>query len=132
MRQYVARDYESRAVEATRRVLLELTQVLDEYEETIAVVGGWVPPLLMPGTGHIGSTDVDLALDQEPLQKVRSETLRALLEQSDYYADIKQNFVFYRDVMLDDGGNPDPVVVEVDLIAAEYGLAGKRRQSQQV
>ncbi len=132
MRQYVARDYESRAVEAARRVLLELTQVLGEYEEMIAVVGGWVPPLLMPGTGHVGSMDVDLALNQEPLQEVRSETLRTLLEQADYYADMKKNFVFYRNVMLDDGGNPDPVVVEVDLIAAEYGLAGKRRQSQRV
>ena len=54
------------------------------------------------------------------------------LEQSDYYADTKQNFVFYRNVMLDDEGNPDLVVVEVDLIAGEYGLAGKRRQSQRV
>ena len=78
MRQYVARDYESRAVEAARRVLLELTQVLGEYEEVIAVVGGWVPPLLMPGTGHIGFMDVDLVLNQKPLQEVRSETLRTL------------------------------------------------------
>ena len=132
MKQYAAEDYDSRAVEAARRVLLELTRVLGEYDEEIAVVGGWVPPLLMPGAGHIGSTDVDLALDHEALQEPRYATLRALLEQSGYYADPEQNFIFYRDVMLGDGGDPDPVVVEVDLVAAEYGLAGKRRRSQPV
>ena len=132
MKQYAAEDYDSRAVEAARRVLLELTRVLGEYDKEIAVVGGWVPPLLMPGTEHIGSTDVDLALNHEALQEPRYATLRALLERSGYYADSEQNFIFYRDVMLDDGGDPDPVVVEVDLVAAEYGLAGKRRRSQPV
>ena len=132
MKQYAAEDYDSRAVEAARRVLLELTRVLGEYDEEIAVVGGWVPPLLMPGAGHIGSTDVDLALDHEALQEPRYATLRALLERSGYYADPEKNFIFYRDVVLDDGGDPDPVVVEVDLVAAEYGLAGKRRRSQPV
>lgn len=132
MKQYAAEDYDSRAVEAARRVLLELTRVLGEYDEEIAVVGGWVPPLLMPGAGHIGSTDVDLALDHEALQEPRYATLRALLERSGYYADTEQNFIFYRDVMLGDGGDPDPIVVEVDLVAAEYGLAGKRRRSQPV
>lgn len=132
MKQYAATDYDSRAVEAARRVLLELTRVLGEYEEEIAIVGGWVPPLLMPGAGHIGSTDVDLALDHEALQEPRYATLRALLERSGYYADSEQNYVFYRDVTLGDGGAPDPVVVEVDLVAAEYGLAGKKRQSQPV
>lgn len=132
MKQYAATDYDSRAVEAARRVLLELTRVLGEYDEEIAVVGGWVPPLLMPEAGHIGSTDVDLALDHEALQEPGYATLRALLERSDYYADEEQNYVFYRDVTLGDGLEPDPVVVEVDLVAAEYGLAGKKRQSQPV
>lgn len=132
MKQYAAADYDSRAVEAARRVLLELTRVLGEYDEEIAVVGGWVPPLLMPEAGHIGSTDVDLALDHEALQEPGYATLRALLERSDYYADEEQNYVFYRDVTLGDGLEPDPVVVEVDLVAAEYGLAGKKRQSQPV
>ncbi len=132
MKQYVAEDYDSRAVEAARRVLLELTRVLGEYDEEIAVVGGWVPPLLIPGAGHIGSTDVDLALDHEAFQEPRYATLRALLQRSGYYADTEQNFVFYRDVLLRDGGDPDPVVIEVDLIAAEYGLADRRRRSQPV
>ena len=104
MKQYATADYDSRAVEAARRVLLELTRVLGSYDEEIAVVGGWVPPLLMPGAGHLGSTDVDVALDHEALQEPRYATLRALLERSGYYADAVQNYVFYRDVALGDGG----------------------------
>jgi len=101
VKQYVATDYDGRSVEAARRVLLELSRVLGEYEQEITVVGGWVPPLLIPNAGHVGSTDVDLALDHDALQEPRYETLRALLERSSYYA-------------------------------AEYGLAGKGRQSQPV
>ena len=132
MKQFVAKDYDSRGIEAARRVLLELTRVLGEYDEQIAVAGGWVPSLLMPGAGHIGSTDVDLALDHEALQEPGYATLRTLLEKSGYYANPGQNFIFYRHVELRDGRQPDPVVVEVDMVAAEYGLAGKRRRSQPV
>lgn len=132
MARYIASEYDSRAVDAAHRVLLELTRVLGEYENEIAIVGGWVPPLLVPGSGHIGSTDVDIALDHDALQEPGYSTLRALLEEARYRADEAKNYVFYRDVSLGDGGQPDPIIVEVDLMAAEYGLAGKKRDSQPV
>ena len=56
MKQYTANDYGSRAVKAAHRVLIELTQVLHEYEEHTVIVGGWVLPLLMPHSRHIGSS----------------------------------------------------------------------------
>lgn len=68
MKQYTANDYGSRAVKAAHRVLIELTQVLNQYEEHTAIVGGWVPPLLMPHSRHIGSIDVDLAIDHKAIQ----------------------------------------------------------------
>ena len=46
-------DYTKEAVDAARSVLLELHRVLGEYRDRIAVVGGWVPELLLPG-GHVG------------------------------------------------------------------------------
>ena len=73
-------DYPSRAVEATRRVLLELARVLGEYGDHIVLVGGWVPELLAPGAGHVGSTDVDLALDHVALSDTGYARLRDLLE----------------------------------------------------
>lgn len=58
-------DYSADAVEAARQVMLEVTRVLGEYANSIVIVGGWVPELLLAATGakHIGSNDVDLALN---------------------------------------------------------------------
>ena len=127
-------DYPSRAVEATRRVLLELARVLGEYGDHVVLVGGWVPELLAPGAGHVGSTDVDLALDHVALSDTGYARLRDLLDGAGYRndPDPARQFVFYRDVRLGDGGTPNPVVVELDLLAAEYGGTGKNRRSQAV
>jgi len=58
-------NYTADAVAAARSVLLELTHLLGQYRDDIVVVGGWVPELLLPQSQahHIGSTDVDLALN---------------------------------------------------------------------
>lgn len=58
-------DYTNRQVEAARRVLVDVAQVLASFRDAIVVVGGWVPDLLLPHSEieHIGSIDVDLALD---------------------------------------------------------------------
>ena len=111
MKQYAANDYGSRAVRAAHRVLIELMQVLGEFEERTAIVGAWVPPLLMPCSKHIGSTDVDLAIDHKAIQGTPFSPIRTLLERTGYYPDGKRAFIFHRDVALKDGGNPDPVVV---------------------
>jgi len=57
-------DYNAQAVAATRQVMLEVVRILGEYHESIVIVGGWVPELLLAATGakHIGSNDVDKAL----------------------------------------------------------------------
>ncbi len=41
------RDYAEDAVAAARSVLIELTRLLGEYRDHIAVIGGWVPELLL-------------------------------------------------------------------------------------
>ncbi len=58
-------DYTDRQVEAAHRVLVDVGQVLASFRDAIVVVGGWVPDLLFPGAEleHVGSIDVDLALD---------------------------------------------------------------------
>lgn len=55
--------YDSSDVAACKSVLIEALTVLGKYRDRIAVVGGWVPELAIPGHGHMGSLDVDLALD---------------------------------------------------------------------
>lgn len=56
-------DYSPRQVEAARRVLVDVGQVLASFADCLVVVGGWTPDLLMTDVDapHIGSIDVDLS-----------------------------------------------------------------------
>lgn len=55
-------DYSEGQKRAAHRVLVELVNVFREYEDEIRVVGGWVPDLMFPEEGHVGSVDVDIIL----------------------------------------------------------------------
>jgi hypothetical protein len=50
---------------AARRVLVDLGQVLASFQDCVVVIGGWVPDLQLKDAKplHVGSIDVDLALD---------------------------------------------------------------------
>lgn len=108
-------------------MLLELHRVLGEYRDRIAVVGGWVPELLLPGA-HVGSMDVDLALDHRSLTEVGYEAIRRLLLSSGYRESGRQPYVYYRDVPV--GGRM--LAVEVDLLAGEYEGTGRGHRTQKV
>lgn len=53
-------DYSEGQKRAAHRVLVELVNIFEEYEDEIRVVGGWVPDLMFPQEGHVGSVDVDI------------------------------------------------------------------------
>lgn len=52
---------------ASRAVLIEVMNVLGAFRDDIVLIGGWVPDLLYPDRGHMGSLDVDLAVSREAL-----------------------------------------------------------------
>ncbi len=64
-------EYVEQAVSAARSVMLELHRILGQYRGNVVVIGGWVPELLHPHD-HVGSTDVDLALDHKALTEGQS------------------------------------------------------------
>ena len=51
-------DYSEGQKRAAHRVLVELVNIFQEYEDEIRVIGGWVPDLMFPQEGHVGSVDV--------------------------------------------------------------------------
>ena len=111
-------DYAHRQVEAARRVLVDVGQVLQSFEDAIVVVGGWVPDLLLPSatTQHVGSIDVDLALDAAQLGDGRyAELLKLLLDTRRYERGAK-DFQLVTVVDLDDG--EVPVSVEIEFLAS--------------
>ena len=57
--------YDPTAIEAAHAVLMDALTVLGRYAEQLVIVGGWVPELTFPHQGHLGSLDVDLAIDAE-------------------------------------------------------------------
>jgi hypothetical protein len=123
-------DYNEPMVRAAHAVLLEVARVLGEYRDDIAVVGGWVPELVMPDSKerHIGTTDVDLALDHRVLGEIGYETIKKLLVKGGYRADDEQPYKFWRDLDVDG----KRFSIEVDLLAGEYQGTGRGHRTQKV
>ncbi|MHB0878068.1 MAG: nucleotidyl transferase AbiEii/AbiGii toxin family protein [Anaerolineae bacterium] len=117
--------YPADAVQAARSVLIELAHLLGQYREETVLIGGWVPELLMPGQGHVGSMDVDLLLDHRALAEPRYDTLHDLLA-GHGYAEASQPFIFQR--LVRHAGRD--VIVEVDLLADQYGGTGRQHRTQ--
>ena len=64
-----ANDYADRTTQAVKSVLIEIGQILGSFKGKFAVIGGAVPWLLLGNEDmpHVGTLDVDLALDAEAL-----------------------------------------------------------------
>jgi hypothetical protein len=123
------RDYGREAVQAARSVLVELMHVLGAYRKDIVLVGGWVPEFICPQAekAHIGSMDVDLALDHRRMTEVAYRAIRELLLERGYEQG-SQPFIFHRKVNVGDR----EVQVEVDLLGGEYGGTGSAHRTQRV
>ena len=112
-------DYSERQVEAARRVLVDLGQVLGAWvADSIVLVGGWVPDLLLPQSEepHVGSIDVDLALDADKLREGRYAEIANQLLWSQRYKESDKPFKLQATVDLGDGGTP--IVVDVEFLKA--------------
>jgi predicted nucleotidyltransferase len=111
-------EYGSRQVKAARRVLVDLGQVLASFADSFVVVGGWIPDLLLDvdeEERHVGSIDVDLALNVEKLSGERYAALiESLLATRRYRKGVK-DFQLVVDVDIED--REEPVQVEVEFLA---------------
>jgi len=95
--------------------MTEVWQVLGEYRDSMVLIGGWVPDLLLPGAvpPHTGSLDVDVLLDPGPLREEdRYAELVELLKRLDYQLTDKP-FKLAKAVQVDEG---EPIFVEVDFL----------------
>jgi predicted nucleotidyltransferase len=104
-------------VEAARRVLIDVGQVLASFADCFVLVGGWLPHLWMPDEDdpHSGSIDVDLALDAEQLKRGRYAELLRLILATGRYVMGPRDFQFTATVDLQDG--LEPIQVSVDFLA---------------
>ncbi|MCY2987321.1 MAG: hypothetical protein NTY19_05575 [Planctomycetota bacterium] len=97
--------------------------MLGAFRDEIVLVGGWVPDLLYPGRGHMGSLDVDLAISRKSLDANVYQTILHRMLKADYSHHTSPTH-FTKTV----AGVAEPV--KVDLVAGQYEGAGKTRTIQ--
>ena len=123
-----AADYGGGQTEAAHRILVELVNLFGEYRDEIRVVGGWVPELLFPGEGHVGSVDVDILINHLKLTDTGYQTMAKILLNHGYAEHPEKYFSFVKTVEVD-GIKYD---VDVDVLAGMYGGTQKKKRSQHV
>lgn len=121
-------DYSEGQKEAAHRILVELVNIFKEYEEDIRIVGGWVPDLMFPEEGHIGSVDVDVLINHLTLHDEGYQNMARILQGSGYREHPDKYFSFVKTVEID-GVSYD---VDVDILAGMYGGTQPKRRSQHV
>lgn len=121
-------DYNEGQTEAARRVLVELVNLFDAYKDEIRIVGGWVPDLMFPDEGHIGSVDVDVLINHLTLKDDGYQTMARILLKNGYKEHPEKYFSFVKTVRI---GETD-FDVDVDILAGMYGGTQNGKRSQHV
>jgi hypothetical protein len=124
-------QYGDKEVKACKAVLLELVHLLGEIKDEMVIIGGWVPTFLLPQSDdpHVGSLDIDVALDFSDIPDDTYQTILKAFLKRGYTQDKEQPFRFFRKVKTE---GAEPINVEVNLMAGEYGGTGKTHRTQKV
>ncbi len=108
-----AQTYNPGITAASKSVLLEVMTTLRAYRDALILIGGWVPYLLLekhrlPDNPflHVGSIDIDVAVDPAKLNEQQYATIVELLKERGYRP------------APDSQGNPIPYVFEREVISS--------------
>jgi len=80
-------------------VLVELCSLFAQYQDDIRIIGGWVPELLFPEQGHVGSVDVDVLINHLTLQDEGYQTMARILLKNGYKQHPDKYFSFVKQVV---------------------------------
>ncbi len=108
---------------ASRAVLLEVMNVLGAFRDDIVLVGGWVPDLLYPDCGHMGSLDVDLAVSRRALGENAYKTILGRMHEAGYSHHTSPTHFTKKVAGVD-------APVKVDMIGGQYQGGAKARAIQ--
>lgn len=121
-------DYIEGQKEAAHRILIELVNLFQEYQDDIRIVGGWVPDLMFPKEGHVGSVDVDILINHLTLQDAGYKNMALILKRNGYEEHPEKYFSFVKNVVIDGISYP----VDIDILAGIYGGTQLKKRSQHV
>jgi len=129
-------DYSDITVEISKSAILELWRGLHKYNNAMILIGGWAPYFILERFGgesyehdHIGSIDIDIALNSQMVSEKEYANIEQLLEGLGYThkEDLSHNpipFVFIKNFSQKDTDIP----IEVDFIGSYYGNQKHRHQ----
>jgi len=135
MAQRLSGDYDESLTGASFSALLELAITLKSYNDSIVLVGGWAPYLLIDEFGrddfkHVGSIDIDLAVDPTEIEPEAYATIVELIEGRGYENRLDRDgnpiiFSFIKSV-------PSPLdgkehAISVDFLAPSAPESGRHR-----
>jgi hypothetical protein len=130
-------EYPDDAVQACFSVLVELFTYLKPYRDYIVLIGGWVPFFLTQDRTedpHIGSLDIDLALDANRIPETGYVTILTVLETRGYHPARNRNAQIiparYERLIEFASGRTYPI--RVDFLAPEYGGTERQHRHQKV
>ena len=124
--------YSSDLVELSRSYILELWRALRRYEDAMVLVGGWAPYFILQNFGddpynndHIGSIDIDIALDPSLISETEYSSIESILEDIGYSGKVNANgdtipFIFEKE------SKEMGFIIEVDILTSNYVSKGHR------
>ncbi len=129
----LASEYTWPQRQACRSVLIELIHILGDFVDDMAIVGGWVPELLIPNPHeeHVGTMDIDLAFNPENISEDAYTTINELLTTHGFSPNDQGNaqFKYFKTVTVEGV----EYTVEVDLLTGEYlGETGRNRRHESI
>ena len=95
---------------------MEVFKILEDFHESLILVGGWVPIMIIPESEdkHVGTIDVDLVINDKSLNETGSETIEDILFANKYQHGTEAGRYFKK---LDIDGVQ--IVVPVDFLTSE-------------
>ncbi len=135
MAQRLSGDYTEGLTCTSLSALLELAVTLRSYKDSIVLIGGWVPYLLIDEFGrgefrHVGSIDIDLAVDPAEVDADAYASIVEIIEWRGYKSRVDRNgnpilFSFSKPV-------PSPLdhkeyEISVDFLTSASPESGKHR-----
>ncbi len=112
----LSEGYDEETTVIVRKVLMDIWQICGSYKDQMVLIGGLVPTLTMsnPEDPHVGTLDIDLALDAEALaEDDQYASLIELLIQNGYQQDTKDQKKFQLvKTVIDEQGQSVNIVVD--------------------
>ncbi len=128
-----AKHYGIGLAAASFSALIEICRTLRSYRDSIVLVGGWVPYLLIEKYGrgdfaHVGSIDIDLAVDPKGIDAEKYATIVELIRERDYKPRLDKNgdpilFSFSKELISTEDGRPYKIWVDFLTARGERGRA---------